>query len=64
MVEIIVALAVGSRCAKGVRLAILVRTRSASIAPDERLGLGELDGVIRIREWDIDEIKAACILVA
>lgn len=64
MVEIIVALAVGSRCAKAVRLAILVRTRSAFIAPDERLGLGELDGVIRIIEWDIDEIKAACILVA
>jgi hypothetical protein len=54
MVEIIVALAVGSRCAKAVQLAIWVRTRSAFIAPDERLGLGELDGVIRIREWDID----------
>lgn len=64
MVEIIVALAVGSRCAKAVRLAIWVRTRSAFIAPDLKLGLGELDGVIRIRELDIDEIKAACILVA
>jgi hypothetical protein len=52
-----------SRCAIAAQLAIWVRTRSAYTVPDERRGLEELDGVIGVKGWHIDEEKAACILI-
>ena len=40
-----------SRCAIAVRSAIWARTGSAYLVLDERRGLEELDGVIKIKRW-------------
>jgi hypothetical protein len=63
MVKVTFALAVESRCAIAAQSAIWVQTRNVCIAPGKRLGLGGLDGVIKIRGWGISEIKEACKLV-
>lgn len=57
-------LAAESKCAIAAQFATWVQIRGAYIVPDERHGLGELDGVIGIRGWDMGGIKAACILMA
>ena len=63
MERTILARAAGSRCATAVRSAIWAWTKSAYTVRDERLGLGALDGVTKIRRWD-GGIETVCIPIA